>query len=228
MNFDHGGNGSSTWGSMFDYLEFRTTAQHTPIVNHEWVNDMVFYASSTHVSDKFANLESRSYIMPQKNMCGHVLSGWIKSNANGSTPGIEFINTTSTNASVEFILCGVKFNPSSGSQAIRELCTLVTVNKDTDWGRTTGTTSTGVAYNELAVFYPNQNGSHAKTGQYSDAIYIGEDGSVDKRFDALRLRVKVKMKTFNGFSGTQPFIRLRAFGMQQVGYNFSPIIRSIV
>lgn len=230
VNFDHNGNskGTQTWGSFFDYLEFTTSAS-TAQVNHEWVNDKVLHASSTHVSDRFTNTsENRSYIMPQKNMCGHILNGWIKSNTNSSTRGIEFINTTSTNGSVEFILCGVKFNSGTGSFAIRELCTLITVNKDTVWGRTTGTTSTGAAANELAIFYPNQNGSHTKTGQYSDSIYIGENGGIDERFDALRVRVKVKLSTYNGNYEQKPYIRLHAFGMEQVGYNFSPIIRSVV
>ena len=77
----------------------------------------------------------------------------------------------------------------------------------------------------MAIFYPNENGSHIKTGQFSDAMFIGENRTVDERFDALRIRVKVRMKTYAGFN-PQPKIRIWADAMPQVGYNFYPILRT--
>lgn len=220
---------NSDQGGSQDYLEFYTTAS-TQAIYHEWNNDRLFYACSTYISGIYANLESHSHIMPQKNMSGCILSAFVKCKNYNNRLGIDFIDTGSGNNNyddytVDFVLCGVKHQVGSGTSLIRELCSLASLAGNTDWGRTTGGSSISDGENELAIFYPNENGSHTKTGQFSDAMFIGENRTVDERFDALRIRVKVRMKTYAG-GQPQPKIRIYADAMPQVGYNFYPILRT--
>ena len=221
-----------------NYITFRGKIVSSNNINtfSEYVNDSLFLAGEGRGFDLFG-LRNKWHIMPQKNMSAYVLSAYLYLQHQSSSFSIDF-GGTPANAphQVQFILCGTTFSTSSsGNNTIRELTTLATITNtnasndtvDPSWSRLHNTGSDKVDNNWIR-WYPNGG-----NGEFSKGIYIGRtyeqkfDSIVesDQRFDALSIRVKVRVRnTSSSFSATSVTIR---GAPARLGFYISPLIRSV-
>ena len=205
-----------------------------------FTNDSLFVAGEGRGFDLFGT-QNKWHIMPQRNTSAYVISAYLYlKHITGSSFSIDFGGQPYLASSqVQFILCGVTFSTSSsGGNTIRELTSLATI---TNTGSNTNSTvpswtrlhDTGsdIENNNWIKWYPN-NGN----GEFSKGIYIGrtadqvidnQTGS-DRRFDALSIRVKVKVKNSipQSLPANPPTVRIYG-GPARLGFHISPLIRSV-
>ena len=208
----------------------------------KWKNDSIFYPNSDgYFNNKRASINSPYDIwhhMPQKNMSGYILGATLYGYVEIRN-GTSVWDTEKDEYKVIFCLIGAKYNNNSYS-SIQELTDFVTIDGNTLWNGNIGPNVTA-NNGDYLKFYPNGG-----NGELSKAIFIGKNGthtpadpglgilesghpgqgSIDQRFDALGIRVKVEMKGTANSSSTQqrPEIHLLTNRTNRIIFHFLPVM----
>ena len=233
MNVFNSGNSSTD-----NYVTFRgKTSAGSNQTFSEFKNDTLFLAGDGEGFQLFGT-NNKWHIMPQKNTSAYVLSAYLYVKHQANKYSIDFGGTPDNAASeVQFILCGVTFSgATNGSNTIRELSTLATITNDSasndellppSWSRLHNT-GTNKYDNNWIRWYPNGG-----NGEFSKGIYIGRTGDQqiggsfsEQRFDALSIRVKVRVKNSNS-SNSAPSVTIYGSSAARVGFHISSLIRSV-
>ena len=238
--------GYSNPGISGTKLRFRAHQSQYPLQSIrsvvKWKNDSIFYPNS----DGFFNNQRSSinspydiwHHMPQKNMSGYILGATLYGYVEIRN-GTSVWNLDRDQYKVIFCLIGAKYNEGSYSN-IQELTDFATIDGNTVWNGNIGPNVTA-NNGEYLKFYPNGG-----NGELSKAIFIGKNGtytpadpglgvpssghpgqgSVDQRFDALGIRVKVEMRGTATTTSTQqrPEIHLSTNRTNRIIFHFLPLM----